>query len=157
MLMKPLPDNHVFANAAEMRAHYANVHKRLYDRPQTEPQEQRIEKPVWKDVPVEQVMALVAAFYKVSVFDLCEGSQQIHPGRPTRANVGLVRVRHIAMFLAHNYSKTTMRQIGHVMGYQLNTVYEGVRKIKDRRLHDAVLYSETNTLIAQIEELNNAV
>ena len=36
MMMRPPVDNHIFANEAEMKAHYAAVHKRLYDRPQKE-------------------------------------------------------------------------------------------------------------------------
>ena len=48
MLMRPAVDNRVFANADEMRKHYAEVHKRIYDRPQREQPEQKAEKTVIK-------------------------------------------------------------------------------------------------------------
>lgn len=131
-----------------MKAHYAEVHKRLYDGPQREKEKPRYVdgKLIWKGVSVETVITLVAKFYKVSEIDIREGKVS-----------ALVRVRYTTMYLAYYTAKKTMRHVGRIMGFHLNTVCEGIRKIGDRRLHDAILNGEINALRAQIEELGKHV
>ena len=78
----------------------------------------------------------------MSIPDLLEGKVSAY-----------VRVRYVTMFLAYYSGRRPMRHIAKVMDCHLNTVCDGIRKIHDRRLHDAVLDSEMNALRAQIEEL----
>lgn len=146
MMMKPPNDPYNFTSTAALMQHYAEVHKRIYDRPPIEKEDPK--KPItrhsliWKGVHVEKIVDLVAAFYKTSVLDLTHGKQP-----------AFVKIRYVTMFMAYYCAKKPMRHIGHVMDCHLNTVCEGIRKISDRKLHDAVLDSEMNAIRAKIEEL----
>jgi len=139
MLIRVPPDTHTFANAAEMRAHYAAVHKRIYgDITKEAPKPTKI---IGKKISVDSVMTITSVFYRVPIQDILIGRNPL-----------LIRIRYIAMYLSYHVARKPMRHIGKVMGYQINTVFEGVRKIKERRVRDAILNSELNVLTRRIEE-----
>lgn len=144
MWMRPPPDNHTFANAAEMRAHYAAVHKRIYGEISKKPRKVIGKSIVWKGVQVEAIISLVANFYRISAIDIRKSKTQ-----------SVVRIRYVVMYLAYRVARKPLRNIGNAMGFTLNTVHEGARKIQDRRLHDAVLNSEINALTLEIEKKKN--
>lgn len=148
MLMKPQVDEYEFKSAADLKAHYAAIHKRLYGAPEREKPEDRVlpKHQVWKGVSVESIIDLVARFYKISTTDLLESK-----------GASYVKVRHTAMYLAYYCGKKTLRHIGNHMDLHLNTVSEGVRKIMERRKNDLFLDREIIALKAQIEEIGKYV
>lgn len=144
MLMKPPADEYKFKSTADLKAHYAAVHKRIYGAPEREKPEERVlpKHLVWKGVSVESVIDHVARFYKISKTDLVESKSSAH-----------VKVRHIAMYLAYYSGKKTLRHIGNRMHLHLNTVAGGIQKIMDRIKTDPYLNAEIKALKAQIEEI----
>jgi chromosomal replication initiation ATPase DnaA len=146
MMMKPPIDSYNFTSTAALIQHYADVHRRIYDRPKTKKEDPKFRlmrrSPVWKGVHVENIINLVAAFYKMSLTDLMHGKMPAY-----------VRVRYVTMFMSYYGAKKPMRHIAKNMDCHLNTVCDGIRKISDRRLHDVILNSEMNVLRAQIEAL----
>lgn len=144
MMMQPLVDPRAWMTEAELKAHYAEIRKRLYGCPNKEvPEPQKLPKPVWKGgISVQSIIMLVAAYYKITKMDILEGK-----------TAGLVRVRYITMFLGYHCGKKSMRHIAREMNMHLNSVCEGIGKIIRRREYDAMLDSEMNALRAQIEEL----
>lgn len=141
MLMRPPVDNHIFASSAEMRKHYKEVHDRIYCGPKEQEKIDPI-KPAWMGVKVEVVISMVADFYKISENDLLLSKMP-----------SICLKRYVAMFVAHHYGKKSFRKIGKVMGYHLNTVYEGISKIQNKRLHNPFLHAEINHLRAKIESM----
>jgi chromosomal replication initiation ATPase DnaA len=115
MKMIPPADTHTFSSAAEMFAHYAAVHKRIYGPAKQQEMQKIVEKPIRRGLQVETVISLVAAFYRVPVHDLLEGK-----------TASLVRIRYVAMFLAYWFGKRPMRNIGRVMHYHINTSQQSV-------------------------------
>jgi chromosomal replication initiation ATPase DnaA len=141
MMMKPPADSYQFTSTAALKEHYAAVHKRLFPQQQKQDTKPDIyDKQVWNGVSVQEVIALVAEFYKTTIPDLLHGRVS-----------GLVRVRYVAYFMAYYSGKRPLRNIAKIMGCHLNTVHDGIRRISDRRRRDAVLDSEMVALRAQIE------
>lgn len=143
MMMKPLED-HPWQSTAELKAHYAAVHKRLFDRPRREePPQTKYEKKVFFGIATEKVLEMTAAFYKTSKREVMHGSHS-----------GLVRVRHITFYLAYYIGKKNLRHIAKVMECHLNTVSSGIQRVMgDRRRHDATMVSEMQVLTNQLEAL----
>jgi len=143
MMMKSLVDNHTFANAEEMKQHYRAVRLRIYGKPKANIQDPELcVKKRIKRIKVSTVLEHTRAFYKISLIDLLQGR-----------SMGYVRARHISMWLAHRVGKKSMHAIVEATNFGLNTVYEAIRKIDVRRLHDPQLYAETNALMAKLEAL----
>jgi chromosomal replication initiation ATPase DnaA len=143
MMMKPPIDSYHFTSTAALREHYAAVHKRIYPEQQKQKEDLKSErKPVWHGVSVQEVISLVAEFYKTTISELLQGRVS-----------GLVRVGYVTYFLAYYTGRRPLRHIASVMHCHLNTVSDGIKKISDRRQRDATLDSEMVALRAQIEEL----
>jgi len=140
MMIRSLPDTHTFTSAAEMREHYAAVRKRIYGISQ----KQKIEciDKSSRSIPFDIIISLVADFYLVSLADIISGKTSV-----------LVRIRYITMYLACRVGKKPLRHVCKIMRVHFNTVYDGIKKIQERRHHDAVLNSELDALTARIEQL----
>lgn len=140
MRITPPADNHIFSSSAEMKQHYKEVHDRIYCAPKF--QEKIKPRPVWLGIQVEVVISMVANFYRISKTDLLLSKMP-----------NIVCIRYVAMYLAYHVGKKPLRKISKAMGYHLNTVCEGINKIKNKRLHNPLLHSEINALRARLESL----
>ena len=143
-MMRPAIDKHTFANAAEMRKHYAEVHKRLYGPASNgrSPVVKREGKPLWVGLKVDRVLSVVADFYHIQMADLLMGK-----------TAALTNVRYVSMYLAYHVGRKSIRHISKVMGYHFNTVLEGVQKLQFRRKCDAVLNAQVNELAIRLKAL----
>jgi chromosomal replication initiation ATPase DnaA len=140
MLVRPLPDAHTFTSAAEMRAHYADVRKRIYGEPKK--QEFKCVEVMNRSIPVEVILSEVAAFYCVSLADILVGKTS-----------ALVTIRYVSMYLACRVGKKPLRHVCKVMNFHVNTVYDGISKIQERLSHDAMLNSQLKALTSRIDQL----
>ncbi len=120
-----------FSTAAELRNHYAGVTRRLNSPPQAKPQVQPAPspKPPPPDDPqarkaLNPVRTIIHAAALHSGFDVFDILSHRH-----RADV--VRIRHIAMFLAYKLTSMSFPQIGRQFEHRDHTtILHAVRKIE---------------------------
>lgn len=177
MQMQPLKDRE-WKSAAELLEHYAEVHKRIYGpnvrvlkkpqptviikvdpatipkvvakkvfvRKSREKTKQRSNFKVrdfsenHKEFRIEKVISVVCNYFQISENELLLGTTS-----------RLVRCRHIAFYLSNRICEKPLKTIGVVMGYGLQTVYEGCRKVVFARLRDGVFNVSINTMIKIIQ------
>lgn len=182
MIMQSLKDRE-WKGVAELKEHYAEVHKRIYGaevqivkklqptvivkvdptivknvfvrRSKAERQKAKQEAKQElklksksrirdftesKGYRIEKAISAVCEFYQISQGDLLLGKTS-----------RLVRCRHVAFYLSNRICEKPLKTIGVVMGYELQTVYEGCRKVVNARLHDGVFNVSINTMVRIIQ------
>src|SRR5262245_35675827 len=136
MMMQSLKDRE-WKSAAELKAHYAAVRKRIYqpDNVYVSPKEIAKKKEIVEIKPrsreaictmqVETFVSIASMFYHMPMSDIMRGGHKAQ-----------IRVRHIVFYLARTIARKSLKHIGGVMGYQINTIYEGVHKVALKRATD---------------------
>lgn len=91
--------------------------------------------------PIELIIRVVAAFYQTSSRDLKSNGR----------HQGIVRPRHIAMYLANRLTFRSLPEIGRRLGNRdHSTIFHGVRKIEHLITIDPTLAAEIEQLTAML-------